>query len=60
MRSIRIRDADLAKVEPALRRAAKQARRIATATHTPFVVYTNDRKTRQMAVKEKPAAGYGK
>ena len=59
MRSIKVRDADLAKVEPASRRAAKQARRIATATHTPFVVFKNDGKTRQMVVKEKRPR-YGK
>lgn len=52
MNAMKIRDADLAKVGPALRRAAKQARRIATATHTPFVVYKNDGKTRQTVVKE--------
>ena len=55
MNGIKIKDADLAKVEPALRRAAEQARRTATETHTPFVVYKNNRMARQSAVKEKRA-----
>jgi hypothetical protein len=59
MNSAKIKDADLAKVEPALRRASKQARRIAAATNTPFVVYKNERKTRQTVVKEKRPR-YGK
>jgi hypothetical protein len=37
----RIKDPDLRKVEPALRRAAAQARRTAAATHTPLVVCRN-------------------
>ena len=59
MNSMKIKDADLAKVEPALRRAAKQARRTAAATYTPLIVYKNDRTIRQTVVKERPA-GYGK
>ena len=55
MNSTKIRDADLAKVEPALRRAAKQARRTAAATYTPLVVYKNDKTIRQTVVKEKRA-----
>jgi hypothetical protein len=60
MSSIKIKDADLAKVGPALRRAAKQARRTAAATYTPLVLYKNDRTIRQMVVKEKPSTRYGK
>jgi transposase-like protein len=52
MRSIKIKDADLAKVESALLRAARQARRTAEATGTPFVVYKNNRTVRQAVVKE--------
>lgn len=55
MSSLKIRDPDLAKVEPALRRAAKQARRIAAATHTPLIIYKNGRVVRQTVVKEKSA-----
>jgi hypothetical protein len=58
MKRLKIKDPDLAKVEPALRRASEQARRIAAATHTPFVVYKNDGKTRQMVVKEKQSKYY--
>jgi hypothetical protein len=53
MSSIKIRDADLAKVGPALRRAAKQARRTAAETHTPLVIYKNNRTVRQAVAKEK-------
>jgi hypothetical protein len=56
---MKIKDADLAKVEPALRRAAKQARRTAAATYTPLVIYENDRTIKRSVVNEKPA-GYGK
>lgn len=35
-------DKDLAKVGTALRRAAKQARKIALQTNTPLVIYEND------------------
>ncbi len=38
-----IRDKDLAKVGTALRRAAKQARKIALQTNTPLVIYENGR-----------------
>jgi len=55
MSPVKIRDADLAKVEPALRRAAKQARRTAAATYTPLVVYKNNRMIKQAVVKEKRA-----
>lgn len=37
----KIRDKDLANVEPALLRAAKRAREIAEQTHTPLVFYEN-------------------
>ena len=55
MTSMKIKDADLAKVGPALRRAARQARRIAAATHTPLVLYKNNRTIKQSVVSEKPA-----
>ena len=35
----RLSDPDIRGVEPALRRAAKAARRIAAATHTPLVIW---------------------
>jgi len=50
---MKIKDADLAKVEPALRRAAKQARRTAAATYTPLIIYENDRTIRKTVVNEK-------
>jgi hypothetical protein len=53
MSSMKIKDADMAKVKPALIRAARQARRTAAATFTPLVVYKNGRTIRQMVVKEK-------
>jgi hypothetical protein len=59
MSSTKIKDPDLAKVRPALLRAAKQARRIAAATHTPLVIYKNGRTIKLMVVKEK-RTGYGK
>jgi len=37
----RVKDPDIRGVEPALRRAAKTARRIAKATHTPLVIWEN-------------------
>ena len=39
----RVKDPDLRGVEPALRRAAATARRIARATNTPLVVWENGR-----------------
>jgi hypothetical protein len=59
MSSTKIKDADLARVKPALLRAARQARRTAAATFTPLVVYKNGRTIRQMVAKEK-RKGYGK
>jgi hypothetical protein len=38
-KDVPIQDADLAKVERALRRAAKRAREIARQTGTPLVIY---------------------
>lgn len=38
---IAVLDEDLAKVGTALRRAAKQARKIALQTNTPLVIYEN-------------------
>lgn len=35
----RVLDEDLSKVGTALRRAAKQARKIAERTHTPLIIY---------------------
>lgn len=37
----RVKDPDIRGVGPALRRAAKAARRIAKATNTPLVVWEN-------------------
>jgi len=45
------RDEDLAKVGAALRRAAKQARKIAERTHTPLVIYEQGRVKRKMVEK---------
>ncbi len=46
-----VRDEDLAKVGPALRRAAKQARKIAASTHTPLFIYKKGRVIR-MKIEE--------
>ena len=51
-RKVVILDKDLAKAGAALRRAAKQARRIALQTNTPLVVYENGR-----VVKKKLTGG---
>jgi hypothetical protein len=59
MSSQKIKDADLAKVKPALLRAAKQARLTALATNTPLVIYRNGKTVRLSMVKEKRAK-YGK
>ena len=45
-------DEDLAKVGPALRRAAKQARKIAARTHTPFIIYKKGRVIRMKIEEE--------
>ena len=48
-----IRDKDLAKVGTALRRAAKQARKIALQTNTPLVIYENGRVIKKKLGREK-------
>ncbi len=49
----KITDSDLARVEPALRRAAKRARKIANDTGTPLVIYKDGRIIRQYIEDEK-------
>lgn len=51
--SRQIRDTDLAKVEAALRRAAKKARVIAEKTHTPLVVYEAGQVVKKYPGREK-------
>ena len=51
MNRTKTKDIDLAKVEPALRRASEKARRIAVATNTPLIVYENGRLVRKMIAK---------
>ena len=46
-------DQDLAKVGTALRRAAKQARKIALQTGTPLVIYENGRVIKKKLGREK-------
>jgi len=46
-------DQDLAKVGTALRRAAKQARKIALQTDTPLVIYENGRVIKKQLGREK-------
>jgi hypothetical protein len=50
-----VKDADLAKVKPALLRAARQARWTAAATFTPLVVYKNGKTVKLPIVNEKRA-----
>jgi len=45
-------DEDLSKVGSALRRAARQARKLAEQTHTPLVIYEQGRVIRKMVEKE--------
>ncbi len=54
MKSVKktVRDEDLAKVGLALRRAARQARKIAERTHTPLVVYQQGRVVQKRIKKE--------
>lgn len=59
MNTSKIKDADLSKVEPALMRAAAQARRIAAETNTPLVLYEKGRIIHQAVIREQPAV-YGK
>lgn len=51
-RKIGIRDKDMAGVGPALRRAAKQARKIAIQTNTPLVVWENGRVVKKKLSKD--------
>jgi hypothetical protein len=46
-------DEDLAKVGVALRRAAKQARKIALQTNTPLVIWETGRVIKKRLVREK-------
>ena len=48
-----ILDRDMAGVGPALRRAAKQARKIAIQTNTPLVVWENGRVVKKKLTGEK-------
>jgi hypothetical protein len=48
-----ILDKDMAGVGPALRRAAKQARKIAIQTNTPLVVWKNGRVVKKKLSREK-------
>ena len=48
-----IRDKDLAKVGTALRRAAKQARKIAIQTNTPLILWENGRVVKKKLNREK-------
>ena len=48
-----ILDKDMARVEIALRRAAKQARKIAIQTNTPLVVWENGRVVKKKLSREK-------
>jgi hypothetical protein len=43
----RVKDPDIRGVEPALRRAARAARRIAAATNTPLVVWQDNKVVRK-------------
>ena len=52
-KKIVVLDKDLAKVGTALRRAAKQARKIALQTNTPLVVYENGRVIKKKLSREK-------
>jgi len=51
-----IQDPDLAQVEKALRRAAKQARKIAQQTGTPLVIYEDGRVVKKMIARENSAS----
>ncbi|HET6513590.1 MAG TPA: hypothetical protein VFG09_00355 [Thermodesulfovibrionales bacterium] len=50
---MQIRDADLAKVETALRRAAARAKKIAEETNTPLVVYEGGRVLKKFPGKQR-------
>ena len=49
----RVRDADLAKVGAALKRAATRARELAEQTNTPLITYENGRLTRKRVARAK-------
>lgn len=49
---IPVKDEDLAKVGAALRRSAKQARKISARTNTPLIIYEHGRVIRER-IKEK-------
>jgi hypothetical protein len=51
-KKIVILDEDLAKVGIALRRAARQARKIAIQTNTPLVVWENGRVVKKRLTRE--------
>ncbi|MCK5328197.1 MAG: hypothetical protein KAR36_06295 [Candidatus Latescibacteria bacterium] len=51
-----IQDPDLAQVGKALRRAAKQARKIAQQTGTPLVIYEDGKVVKKMIVQEDGAS----
>ena len=52
-KKIVILDKDMARVGIALRRAAKQARKIAIQTNTPWVVWENGRVVKKKLSREK-------
>ena len=52
-KKIVVLDEDMAKVGKALRRAAKQARKIAIQTNTPLVIWENGRVVKKKLVKER-------
>ena len=52
-KKIVILDKDMARVGIALRRAAKQARKIALQTNTPLVVWENGRVVKKKLSREK-------
>lgn len=52
-KEIIIHDEDLAKVEAALKRAAKNARKIAEQTKTPLIYYINGKVVKKYPAKSK-------
>lgn len=53
-KSEKIKDTDLANVEPALNRASRNARKVAEQTNTPIVVYENGQVVKKWVVRENP------
>jgi hypothetical protein len=51
-KKIVVLDEEMAKVGKALRRAAKQARKIAIQSNTPLVIWENGRVVKKKLVKE--------